>query len=344
VCSSDLVGFDVRREDDVNELRIGVIGAGHMGRLHAEKIAALRSAGARIRLGGIVDIDATRAKELGAKVDAPAFVDARELFDQVRPRGIPSPIVDAVVVAVPTISHFSVVERALQAGMDVLVEKPIAANLREAEQLLALAEAGGRVLQVGHLEWFNSALEGIRGRIHEPRFIEAHRVGPFPDRATDIDIVRDLMIHDLDILQQILGEPPERIEAVGIPVLTPNIDIANARLCFPGGCVANLTASRVSSTPQRRLRFYQRDGCVSIDFLAQAATVFRRHVTAAGQAHIVIDELEVGRTDALLSQMRDFVRAVRTRQPPKVDGAGGLDALRTALRVVDAMLPLHELA
>jgi predicted dehydrogenase len=254
------------------------------------------------------------------------------------------PLVDAVVVAVPTVSHFDVVSRALEAGLDVLVEKPIAANLREAEQLLKIAEAGGRVLQVGHLEWFNSALEGIRDRIDAPRLIEAQRVGPFSDRATDIDIVRDLMIHDLDILQQILGEQPERIEAVGIPVLTRNIDIANARLSFPGGCVANLTASRVSTEPQRRLRFYQRDGCVSIDFLAQSATFFHRHVSRGGQARIIIDELEVDPSDALLSQMRDFVRAVRTRQPPKVDGVGGLDALRTALRVVDAMLPLHELA
>ncbi len=227
--------------------------------------------------------------------------------------------------------------------MDVLVEKPIAATLSEAEQLLALADAGGRVLQVGHLEWFNSALSGIRGRIHEPRFIEAHRMGPFSDRANDIDIVRDLMIHDLDILQQILGEQPERIEAVGIPVLTPNVDIANARISFPSGCVANLTASRVSNSPQRKLRFFQHDSCVSIDFLAQSATVFRKRKVNGAQAQIVTETLDVGRRDALLSQMRDFIRAVRTRKPPKVDGVGGLDALRTAVRVVEAMSPLHNL-
>ena len=168
-------------------------------------------------------------------------------------------------------------------------------------------------------------------------------MGPFSHRATDIDIVRDLMIHDLDILQQVLGEQPQRIEAVGIPVLTPNVDIANARLVFPSGCVANLTASRVSNTPQRKLRFFQRDGCVSIDFLAQSATVFRREIGDLGEPQIVIDEIEVGRRDALLSQMRAFVRAVRTRERPRVDGLGGLDALRTAVRVVDAMLPLHEL-
>jgi len=328
----------------VTELRIGVIGAGHMGKLHAQKLASLRdegehaAGGVRVVLAGIVDIDRVRAEELGAKVGAPPFSASHELWSG------PEPLADAVVVAVPTVSHFAVVSEALLAGMDVLVEKPIAANLIEAEQLLKLAEAGGRVLQVGHLEWFNSALSGIRDRIDLPRFIEAHRMGPFPERATDIDIVRDLMIHDLDILQQILGEQPERIEAVGIPVLTPNIDIANARLVFPGGCVANLTASRVANTPQRKLRFYQPDGCVSIDFLAQAATVFRRHTTPGGLAHIVMDELEIDRSDALLSQMRDFIRAVCTREPPIVGGLGGLDALRTAVRVVDAMLPLHELA
>jgi predicted dehydrogenase len=328
----------------VTDLRIGVIGAGHMGKLHAQKIVGLQEAGAEVCVGAVLDVDPLRADELGAKVGARAFTDLDELFGTGRPGSPAARWVDAVIVAVPTSSHFDVVSRSFEAGMDVLVEKPIASTLDEAEQLLKLADAGGRVLQVGHLEWFNSALEGIRHLVYSPRFIEAQRVGPFSDRATDIDIVRDLMIHDLDILQQILGEQPETIEAVGIPVLTPNIDIANARLCFPSGCVANLTASRVSNTPQRKLRFYQRDGCVSIDFLAHSATVFRRHLAHSGQAHIVMEELEVDPSDALLSQMSDFVRAVRTREPPKVDGVGGLDALRTAVRVVDAMMPLHELA
>jgi predicted dehydrogenase len=328
----------------VRQLRIAVVGAGHMGSLHAQKIETLRDQGACVDVGGIVDLDPVRAAELGAKLGAPVFADVRALCAGGCSGGsADSPGVDAVVVAVPTLSHYDVVREALEAGMDVLVEKPIAANLSEAEQLLALAEAGGRVLQVGHLEWFNSALAGIRGRIHRPRFVEAHRMGPFSDRATDIDIVRDLMIHDLDILQQIIGEQPESIEAVGIPVLTPNVDIANARISFPSGCVANLTASRVSNTPQRKLRFFQHDSCVSIDFLAQSATVFRRRKLNGSQAQIVTEELEVDRRDALQSQMSDFIRAIRTRERPKVDGLGGLDALRTAVRVVEAMPSLHEL-
>ncbi len=327
----------------MNPLQIGVIGAGHMGRLHAEKVAALRDEGAGIEVAGIVDIIPSRAEELASKVGSTAHTDMRALWAGDDPfTSASSPPVDAVIVAVPTESHYAVVSEALQAGLDVLVEKPIAATLREAERLLALADAGDRILQVGHLEWFNSALESIRDRIREPRFVEAHRMGPFSDRATDIDIVRDLMIHDLDILQQILGEQPDRIEAVGIPVLTKNVDIANARIVFPSGCVANLTASRVSNTPQRKLRFFQRDGCVAIDFLSQSATVFRRHQAAGEPPQILMEEIEVDRTDALLSQLRAFIRAVRTRERPKVDGVGGLDALRTAVRVVDAMQPLLE--
>jgi len=326
----------------LSQLQIGVIGAGHMGRLHAEKVAALRDAGAGVEIAGIVDIVASRAEELASKVGSVAHVELRALLAGADPESPVRARLDAVIVAVPTVSHYEVVSEALEAGLDVLVEKPIAANLWEAEKLLALAGAGGRVLQVGHLEWFNSALERIRDRIRNPRFVEAHRMGPFSDRATDIDIVRDLMIHDLDILQQILGEQPDGIEAIGIPVLTPNVDIANARLTFPSGCVANLTASRVSTTPQRKLRFFQRDGCVAIDFLAQSATVFRRQQLDREPPQLTMDELHVDRSDALIAQLQDFIQAVRTRERPKVDGVGGLDALRTAVRVVEAMQPIPE--
>jgi len=174
--------------------------------------------------------------------------------------------------------------------------------------------------------------------VERPRFIEAHRMGPFPDRATDIDVVRDLMIHDLDILQRLLGEEPLQIDAVGIPVLTGTIDIANARLRFPGGCVANLTASRVSPTPMRQIRFFQSDGYVSVDFLAQSATVARRENGHRSEpARIEIEKLEVQREDALLGELEAFIRVLRTRERPKVDGADGLGALRTALRVCEAI-------
>jgi len=251
---------------------------------------------------------------------------------------------DAAVVAVPTVDHYAVVREALAAGLDVLIEKPIAATLADAEELLALAKSADRVLQVGHLERFNGAMRRVAGLVRRPRFVEAHRMGPFPARATDVDVVRDLMIHDIDLIQGFLGEEPDRIESIGVPVLTRNVDIANARLTFPSGCVANLTASRVSPTPMRKLRLFQPDGYISIDFLAQSAVIFRRFEDP-GQAEprIEMEKLEIDREDALLEELRAFVGCVRTRETPSVSGEDALSALRTALRVIDAMPPLDAL-
>lgn len=314
-------------------LQIAVVGSGHMGSLHAQKVVALVEAGEPVRLIAVADIREERARALGRKLSVPSFCDVGQALMGA----------DAVIVAVPTISHFSVVTQALQADCDVLVEKPIAATLSEAEKLLELADARGLLLQVGHLEWFNSAMQIIHDRIRHPRFIEAHRLGPFTERAADIDVVRDLMIHDLDILQQLVGEEPERIEAVGVPVLSSSVDIANARITFPDGCVANLTASRVSPAPMRKLRFFQRDGYFSIDFLAQSGVAIRRESNGNGEAQEVkVEKLEVDRGDALLAQLREFTSKVRTRARPRVDGTDGLGALRTALRVIDAISSFNE--
>jgi predicted dehydrogenase len=318
-------------------LRMAIVGAGHMGGLHAEKVVL---ATAEAELTAVVDVHYARAEKLAAHAGGRPFASVDDLLAVVDRSGGD---LDAAIVAVPTVEHFEVVSRLLEAGLDVLVEKPIAASLTEAERLLAMAQAGGRVLQVGHLEWFNSAMQVIRDYIRRPLFVEAHRMGPFPARATDVDIVRDLMIHDLDILQQVLGEEPERIEAVGISVLTANVDIANARITYPGGCIANLTASRVSATPMRKLRFFQRDGYFSIDFLAQSAVVLRRELDASDRVpQIRTEKLEVDRGDALLVQLRSFLQAVRSREKPAVDSDAGVGALRTALRVLEAMPDLHE--
>jgi len=309
-------------------VRVGVVGVGYMGRLHAEKIAVLTQEDRGLELVGVADVLPERARGVAHRLETSAWAEHRPLLEKI----------DAVVVAVPTVSHFEIVRDALRAGVDVLVEKPIASTLDEAEQLLALATGGGRILQVGHLEWFNGAMRVIREHIRSPRFIEVHRLGPFPDRATDIDVVRDVMIHDLDILQQILGEAPSEIDAVGVPVLSAEVDIANARLRFPGGCIANLTASRVTSTPTRRIRFFQHDGYFSVDFLEQAAVAIRREPGEGGApAAMRVEKLEVDRGDALVAQLRDFIAAVRTRKRPAVDGLDGLDALRTAVRVNEAM-------
>ena len=312
----------------MSRVRMGAVGVGYMGGLHAGKLARLAEEDDDFEFVGVADVRAERAKGIASRLETSAWVDHRPLIERC----------DAVVVAVPTVSHFDIVRDALVAGLDVLVEKPIAATLDEAEALIGLAKASGRILQVGHLEWFNGAMGAIRDHIRAPRFVEVHRLGPFPDRATDIDVVRDVMIHDLDILQQTIGEAPSQIDAVGVSILSDEIDIANARLRFPGGCVANLTASRVSSTPTRKIRFFQPDGYFSVDFLEQSAVAIRRDAPGGGEpAALELEKLDVDRGDALSAQLRDFVAAVRTRGRPQVDGRDALDALRTAVRVNDAM-------
>lgn len=327
----------------MSALRIGVVGVGHMGRRHAEKVAALARDGRNVALGGVCDLDTERADALAKELGVPSPRDRKELFAAC----------DAVIVAVPTVSHREVAGDALASGLDVLLEKPIAATLPEAEALVDDAERNGRVLQVGHLEWFNAAMRVVHQRIHRPRFAEIHRMGPFPDRNTDVDVVRDLMIHDIEILQQLLRAEPDRVEAVGIPVITDHVDIANARFTFSDRCVANLTASRVSVTPMRKFRLFQRDAYFSIDFLEQRAALFRRLPSEAGEApRIEMEQLETDPEDSLLAQLEVFVQAVETRRrggepdpegPRGVSGAEAAGALRTALRVIDSMPAIDDL-
>ena len=326
-------------------LRIAVVGAGHMGGHHARKVAELAAADGSVALRAVVDRDAERAGVLARELGAPTSPADASLAGTV----------DAVIVAVPTVEHERVVGAAIDDGLDVLVEKPIAATLPEAEKLVALARERGRVLQVGHLEWFNAAMQRAVAAIRRPRFVECHRLGPFPARATDVDVVRDLMIHDLDLVQRIVGEEPERIDAIGVPVITERVDIANARLAFPGGCIANLTASRVSPTPMRKVRFFQPDGYFSVDLLEQSVTIAMRVEEGAKPpgAQVVFDfhghevaleTLEIDREDALLNQLRAFRDAVATRSVAAGAGDQGLSALRTALRVIDAMPAPEALA
>jgi predicted dehydrogenase len=315
-------------------VRLAVVGAGHMGRLHATKIAARASERGDVTLVAVADLDGGRAAEVAAAEGVRSETDYHALF----------PEIDAVVVAVPTVAHGEVVAAALEAGLDVLVEKPIAATVAEARTLLTRAQERGVLLQVGHLEWFNAAMQTVAERVTRPRFFEGHRLGPFTARATDVDVVRDLMIHDIDIVQRLVGEEPERIDAIGVPVLTEKVDIANARLTFPGGAVANLTASRVSPTPMRKLRFFQPDGYISIDFLEQAVVIAQREApSASGERKIAIERVAIDRGDALASQLDAFLRGIRERRVEAGDADQGLSALRTALRVNDAMPPLESL-
>ena len=315
-------------------VRIAVIGVGYMGERHAAKASLLERQGGDLRLVGVADTDFRRATRIARELGTRSASDGRDLFEYA----------DAVVVAVPTQSHFEVVRSALSSGLDVLVEKPLASTVSEGEQLLGLARAGGHILQVGHIEWFNAAMPAIRENVNSPRFVEAYRLGPFTERAAEVDVVKDLMIHDIDILQQLLGEEPDRIEAVGVSVVSDKIDIANARFGFRCGCVASLTASRIAPTPTRRLRVYQPDGFISIDFLEPRASISRRFDTSSGAgSRVEVDEFKIDPEDAMLAQLRAFVRAVNTRQLSAASGADGLGALRTALRVVEAMPAARDL-
>jgi len=311
-------------------LRIAVVGSGVMGGHHARKVSERERESGDVSLVGVADRDLERARGLAGELGVAAYGDPESLFGEA----------DAVVVAVTAVSHFEVARRALEAGLDVLVEKPIAATLAEAEQLVALAAKHEAVLQVGHQEWFNAALRVVRERIDQPRFAEIHRLGPFPERGTDVDVVRDLMIHDIEILQQLLGGEPERVDSVGVAVLTDYVDIANARLTFPRACIANLTASRVSVAPMRKFRFFQRDAYFSVDFMAQTAALFRRVPTEDGGKRIEMQELKTDPEDALAAQLEVFVHGLRARDVEALGGVSGAQAaraLRTALRVVDAM-------
>jgi len=299
-----------------------------MGRFHAQKLAELRDAGYGVELVGVVDTDRAQGEKVAGECGTPFFATPEALEERV----------EAVVIAVPTILHHQFVGDALRAGLDVLVEKPIATTPEQGLDLMKVAERDGRVLQVGHLERFNPAMRAMKEYLTRPRFIEVHRMGPFPGRATDVDVVRDLMIHDIEIIQGLLGEMPNQIDAVGVPVLSHEVDIANARLSFPGGCVANLTASRVSPSPMRKLRIFQSDGYFSVDFNAQIAVIFRRvSDPGAAEPRIEMEKLEFDREDALRAELCAFIDAIRTRSKPEVSAEEALGALRTALRVIEAM-------
>jgi predicted dehydrogenase len=297
-------------------LRAAVVGVGHLGRFHAEKYAANPG----VELVAVVDVDESRARTVGEALGVPAYGDHRGLRGRV----------DCASVAVPTPAHFEVARDLLEAGIDVLVEKPLTTSVEEGKALLELAVRGGRVLQVGHLERFNPAMRALGGRVTEPRFIECQRLAQFGERGTDVDVVLDLMIHDLDLILTMVTSPVRAVEAVGVPVLTPSVDIANARIRFANGCIANLTASRVSLRRERKLRIFQPDAYFSIDFDERRGRVVRREPDDAGQPSLTFEDLEVREGDALEEEIEGFVQAVRARQPPPVTGWDGLRALEVA--------------
>ena len=302
-------------------IRVAVIGVGALGKHHARILAAMPDA----ELVAIVDINEARAREIGGLVNALPFTNASDVLGRV----------DAVTVAVPTESHASVALPFLQRGIGVLVEKPLARNASEAQQMIDAAAASGAVFGVGHTERYNPAVAAVRPLLDHPRFIEVHRLGTFPDRSLDIDVVFDLMIHDLDVVLSIVPSEVVAVEAVGVAVLTPKPDIANARLKFTSGCIANITASRISKDRVRKIRIFQRDAYLSVDYAAQE--VERWRLVKGNGALPAIDggKLEIAQEEPLKRELADFVSAVRDKRAPGVTGADGLRAITLAQRVTD---------
>jgi predicted dehydrogenase len=305
------------------KLRVGVIGVGHLGRHHARILSNLEN----VHLVAVADIKRDRAEQVGGPLGARATGDYLDLIGQV----------DAVTIAVPTEAHGEVALPFLQRGIPVLVEKPLARTLAEADRMIAAACASGTTLAVGHTERHNPAVRAASTVITQPRFIEVHRLGTFPERSLDIDVVFDLMIHDLDIVLSLVHSEVVAIDAVGVPVLTDRVDIANARLRFADGCIANLTASRISRDRVRKIRFFQPDAYVSIDYAEQEVEVYRLVRGDGPRPDIQGGPLAVEREEPLRREMLDFVASVRTGAEPAVTGEQGRRALAIATRIVEKM-------
>jgi predicted dehydrogenase len=304
----------------VRPIRAAVVGVGSLGQHHARVYASLPGC----VLAGVYDVNRERARAVADRHGAPVFERLQDVVDGA----------DAASVAVPTVDHHRVARALLEAGKDVLLEKPMTATLAEADDLVRLAEQRRAVLQVGHIERFNPATEALRAASLSPRFIEVHRLGSFSPRSLDIDVVLDLMIHDLDIVLALDGSEPVQVDAVGVPVLTPRVDIANARLRFASGLIANLTASRVSAEKVRKFRVFFPRTYISVDFAAREAQVYRLVKGEAGAPDIAVERTAAPDEEPLKRQLEAFLRAVRERSAPVVSGADGRRALALAQTIL----------
>ncbi len=309
--------------NDSKRLKTAVIGVGYLGRFHAQKYRQIEES----ELVAVVDSNADAARKVADELGVEAVADYRSVLDRV----------DAISIAVPTPLHHAVACAALERGVHVLVEKPIATTVEEASDMIRLAERHGCVLQVGHLERFNPAIVAAADRLRTPRFVESHRLAPFKQRGTDVSVVLDLMIHDIDLIQELVGQPIESIDAVGAQVFSGEIDIVNARIRFKGGCVANTTASRVSLKQERKIRIFQDDAYLSIDMQQKILTVIRKKDEAPVEspAQVSIEEESFDQGDALKDEIAAFLKAIRDKTPPVVTGQDGLRALQTALKITE---------
>ncbi|MBE9581214.1 MAG: Gfo/Idh/MocA family oxidoreductase [Proteobacteria bacterium] len=304
-------------------IRVGVIGVGYLGKFHAEKYARMKD----VKLVGVADVVSERAESVAKRLETESFADYRDLMGKV----------DAVSVVVPTPLHFVISRDFLENNVDILVEKPIAETLEEADALIEMADSRGSIIQVGHLERFNPAVVSLRNVVSRPLFIESHRLSLFNERGTEVDVVLDLMIHDIDIILNLVKSELKSIQAAGVPVVSSCVDIANARLVFENGCVANVTASRISMKNMRKIRIFQKDTYASVDYAGSSITIIRKDGQGAG---LPIPGMSMERScfekaDSLQSELGAFVESVKSRQAPLVSARDGRNALCVALGVIE---------
>jgi predicted dehydrogenase len=301
----------------MKKIRTAVIGAGYFGRYHAEKYAGLESA----ELKGVVDPDRKKAEELAGELGTDAYASHEELFDRV----------DAVSIVTPTETHKEIGLSFLSRGIDVLIEKPLTLTVEEADSLIKESEKTGAILQVGYLERFNPAVLALKGKLKNPLFIESDRLSPFPHRALDVCVVLDLMIHDIDIILNLVDSDVESVDSVGVPVISDKVDIASARVRFKNGCVANVTASRVSIKNQRKMRLFQPDAYISIDYTAQHISVIKLDAGKEGALPTIVpEELDIEKRDSLLEEIKSFLECCAERKQPFVTGRDGKRILEVA--------------
>jgi len=306
----------------MKQLRVGVVGVGYLGKFHAQKYRFMPD----VDLIGVVDTDPVQGKKVAEENATAYYRDHQSLYGNV----------DAISIAAPTPLHFSIARDFLEQNVDVLIEKPMTSRIEDADELIRIAESNGSIIQVGHLERFNPAVVALRGRIDQPRFIESHRLSIYQGRCTDVSVVLDLMIHDIDLILNLVGSTIKSVHAAGIEVVSENIDIANARLEFDNGAVANVTASRISAKNERKLRLFQKDAYISIDFAGHKITLVRPKPNHGDDIipGMKIEELSFDKGDALDDELKSFVHSVKHRHQPLVTGQMGRDALKTALSIM----------
>jgi predicted dehydrogenase len=310
----------------MKKIRAAVIGVGYLGRFHAQKYAQATGC----ELVAVADSRQDAGEKVAAEVATRWVEDYRELLGNV----------DAVSIVTPTPAHFPIARDFLNAGAHVLVEKPITETVGEAREMIELAASNKRVLQVGHLERFNAAILAAEPYLRSPRFVECVRMAPYRERGTDVNVVLDLMIHDIDIVQTIVDAPITSIDAVGTPVFSDEIDIANARIHFANACVANVTASRVSVKTERKLRIFEDAAYLSLDLQQKILTLIRKRPPSdpPGPLPVIIEEQNLDQGDALKAEIESFLDCIRTGRPPVVSGEAGLMALETAMRITEQVM------